>query len=187
MSTFRMAPGLSAASGSKSRDPRFDPDSSFDQSTWRQKYDFLFEQQRQETEDMKRKLDASDAASRRAKQRGGGAKRQRTREKVLTPDEASKLRVELEQTKNRLAQDERQAKRQRLKAEVRKEEVEAVKQGKKPFFLKKSALRERELIAQYDELKKNPSKLEKFLTKRRRKNSAKQHKRMPARGVEYDE
>ena len=111
MSTFRIAPGLSAASGSKSRDPRFDPDSSFDQSTWRQKYDFLFEQQRQETEDMKRKLDASDAASRRAKQRGGGAKRQRTREKVLTPDEASKLRVELEQTKNRLAQDERQAKR----------------------------------------------------------------------------
>ena len=61
---------------------------------------------------------------------------------------------------------------------VRQEEVQAVKEGKKPFFAKKSALRERELIAQYEELKKG-GKLDKFLEKRRRKLDAKQHKRVP--------
>ena len=101
---------------------------------------------------MKRQLAESDAASRRAKQRGGGAKRQRTREKVLAPEEADALRLELERTQNRLAQDARRAKREQIKSAVRQEEVAAVKQGKKPFFPKRSALRERELKAQFEQI-----------------------------------
>jgi len=130
---------------------------------------------------MKRSLAVSSAASHRASQRGGGEKRRRTREKVLSLQDAAALKHELERTSNRLAQDERRAKRQNVQAEIRHEEVAAVKDGKKPFFPKKSALRERELVAQYKELR-SQGKLDKFLEKRRRKNATKQHKRMPGAG-----
>ena len=66
-------------------------------------------------------------------------------------------------------------KKQQVKSQARAEEVAAVKEGKKPFFQKKSALRERELLTQYEELKKK-GQLDKFLEKRRKKLDAKQHR-----------
>ena len=129
---------------------------------------------------MKRTLAESKGASKRAAQRGGGAKRRRVRDKVLSTDQEADLRYELERTQNRLSQDERKAKKERVRTEARKEEVAAVKNGKKPFFQKKSSLRERELVAQYQELKKE-GKLEKFLAKRRRKLDASQKRALPGR------
>ena len=55
----------------------------------------------------------------------------------------------------------------------------AVKLGKRPFFQKKSALRERELVMQYDELK-HEGKLDKYLAKRRKKVESSQRKALPA-------
>lgn len=57
----------------------------------------------------------------------------------------------------------------------------AVKAGKKPFFLKKSAKRRAELVAKYEDLKK-AGRLEKYLAKRRRKNAAKDHRYIPRPG-----
>ena len=54
----------------------------------------------------------------------------------------------------------------------------AVKAGKRPFFAKKSAVRERELLTQYEELKKE-GKLDKFLARKRKKLGGRDHKRMP--------
>ena len=191
VSTFRVAPGLSEGGSAaaprkrKSVDPRFfDPRSAsaaeFDEQKWRQSYDFVFEQQKQEVADMKQQLADSAKASRRAKQRGGGAKRQRVRGRVLDEDSTNTLKLEIDRAQNRVIADERKQKRQEVAAAVRQEEVQAVKEGKKPFFAKKSVLRERELIAQYEELKKRgKGALDKFLEKRRRKLDAKQHKRVP--------
>lgn len=64
--------------------------------------------------------------------------------------------------------------------EQMKKEREAVKQGKKPFYTKKSETRKQELIAKYKELQAS-GKLEAFLAKRRRKNAAKDHRYVPYR------
>ena len=188
VSTFRIAPGLKAESYSalaaSRRDPRFDGDGvggnkvPFNEAGWRKSYDFLFEKQKEELAEMQEKLDVSKKASKRAKQRGGGAKRARQRQKVLSADEEAAMRLEVERTKNRLAADAKKARQQEIKAAVRKEEVEAVKNGKAPYFAKKSVLKERELMLQYEELKKT-GKLEKFLQKRRKKLESKKKKSLP--------
>jgi ribosomal RNA-processing protein 36 len=181
VSTFRIAPGLTAKGGTvQTRDPRYDEGTSghVDEAAWRKNYGFLFDQQRDEIERMKERLAVSNAASHRAKQRGGGAKRRRTREKVLSPEDEAALKHELERAQNRAAQEERRAKQQAIKSEMRKEEVDAVRQGKKPYFPKKSEIRERELVAKYEELRKE-GKLEKFLAKRRQKNASKQRRALP--------
>lgn len=181
VSSFRVAPGLEATTKHASRDPRFAPEGqsdSFNEEGWRKSYDFVFERQREEASEMKRKLSESSRATRRAQQRGGGAKRQRTRQKVLSADESAELKLDLERTQNRLAADERRSKKQAAKDSVRREEVAAVKDGKRPYFAKKSELRERELLAQYGDLKK-AGKLDKFLQKKRQKLDGQQKKRTP--------
>lgn len=58
-------------------------------------------------------------------------------------------------------------------------EKEAVADGKKPFFLKKSEKRKRELVAKYEELKSS-GRLDKYMEKRRKKNAAKDHRYVPS-------
>jgi ribosomal RNA-processing protein 36 len=64
--------------------------------------------------------------------------------------------------------------------EHKKKEREAAKQGKQPYYLKKSDIRKQKLIEKYKELKSS-GKLESFIEKRRRKNAAKDHKFVPYR------
>ncbi|CAK7335452.1 unnamed protein product [Dovyalis caffra] len=64
--------------------------------------------------------------------------------------------------------------------EHKKKEREAAKQGKRPFYLKKSEVRKQRLIEKYNKLKAS-GKLESFIEKRRRKNAAKDHIYMPYR------
>lgn len=64
--------------------------------------------------------------------------------------------------------------------EHKKKEREAAKQGKQPFYLKKSEIRKQKLIEKYKDLKAS-GKLESFIEKRRRKNAAKDHRYMPYR------
>ncbi|GAB2293318.1 hypothetical protein Dimus_027520 [Dionaea muscipula] len=65
-------------------------------------------------------------------------------------------------------------------AEHKKREREAAKQGKRPFYLKKSEIRKQKLIGQYDSLKA-AGKIDSYIDKRRRRNAAKDHKFMPYR------
>lgn len=53
-----------------------------------------------------------------------------------------------------------------------------VKNGKNPFFLKRSKVKEIELEERYNELKQS-GKLNSFLAKKRQKNSNKDHLRLP--------
>lgn len=181
--TFRIAPGLRAEpSAASSRDPRFDPlgadEGELNEAGWRKSYEHVFAAQFHEVQEIKQTLRASSAASKRAKQRGGGEKRRRVRSKVLSEEDEAALRLRMGKIQNRLRADDRKEKLKRVKAAVKKEEVEAVKGGKRPFFAKAAVLKERELIAQYEELKSG-GQVEKFLTKRRRKLSNKQHKGLP--------
>ncbi|WCJ26175.1 rRNA biogenesis protein rrp36 [Euphorbia peplus] len=64
-----------------------------------------------------------------------------------------------------------------LSEHVRKER-EAAKQGKEPFYLKKSEIRKQRLIKEYNKLKRS-GKLESFIEKKRRKNASKDRRYMP--------
>lgn len=54
-----------------------------------------------------------------------------------------------------------------------------MKQGKQPFFMKRSETKKQELIAKYKHLKATGG-LEKVVQKRRRKNAMKDHRYVPA-------
>lgn len=60
------------------------------------------------------------------------------------------------------------------------EEKEKVKQGKNPYFMKKSDIKNIALDQRYKELKSG-GKLQKFLTKKRKRNASKDHVSMPSR------
>mmetsp|Transcript_4555 Transcript_4555/g.13100 ORF Transcript_4555/g.13100 Transcript_4555/m.13100 type:complete len:325 (-) Transcript_4555:426-1400(-) len=78
-----------------------------------------------------------------------------------------------------LREDALRQKKRKFEAELKAKEREAVRAGKKPFFLKKTDRRKAELVAQYQDLQKSGG-LDKFLAKRRRKNAAKDHRYVPA-------
>ncbi|XP_076953299.1 uncharacterized protein LOC143627333 [Bidens hawaiensis] len=62
----------------------------------------------------------------------------------------------------------------------KKKEREAAKQGKQPYYLKKSEIQKQQLAEKFKELKAS-GKLESFIEKKRRKNAAKDHRFMPYR------
>ncbi|KAI5065107.1 hypothetical protein GOP47_0019802 [Adiantum capillus-veneris] len=84
-----------------------------------------------------------------------------------------------------LREEQLRRKRDQKSSEQKQREKESVKQGKKPFYAKKSETRKQELIAKYKELKAS-GKLEAFLAKRRRQNAAKDHRYMPYRRQPHD-
>ncbi len=63
---------------------------------------------------------------------------------------------------------------------LRAEEREKIKAGKKPFFLKASARKAVELEERFSELKRE-GKLNKFMTRKRKQNSNKDHRWLPER------
>uniref|UniRef100_A0A803Y4K9 rRNA biogenesis protein RRP36 n=1 Tax=Meleagris gallopavo TaxID=9103 RepID=A0A803Y4K9_MELGA len=88
----------------------------------------------------------------------------------------------LQQLLNRMTQQEQAQKKQQKRREreltLKRQQRELAKQGKKPFFLKKSEKRKLELAEKYAELKRS-GKLESFLNKKRKRNAVKDKRRLP--------
>ncbi|XP_062980008.1 ribosomal RNA processing protein 36 homolog [Elgaria multicarinata webbii] len=82
-------------------------------------------------------------------------------------------------TQQEAAQRKRQKEREKDLA-MKRELRELAKQGKKPFYLKKSDKQKRDLAEKYKELKRS-GKLENFLSKKRKRNAAKDKRRLPFR------
>ncbi|KAM3930720.1 ribosomal RNA processing protein 36 homolog [Leptodactylus fuscus] len=93
------------------------------------------------------------------------------------------MKDQLKQLLHRMDQQEESAKqKQRLRekqAEFKKQQRERAQQGKKPFYLKKGDVRKLELADKYQELKKK-GKVENFLSKKRKRNSVKDRRRLPS-------
>lgn len=68
---------------------------------------------------------------------------------------------------------------QEKQAAFKRQQRELAQQGKKPYFLKKSDIRKLELADKYQALKKE-GKVEKFLSKKRKRNSIKDRRRLPS-------
>ncbi|KAL6270408.1 hypothetical protein ACE6H2_027319 [Prunus campanulata] len=109
------------------------------------------------------------------------------REELQKQVKKSKDPEVIEELKKRVSWIDKQLKSESAKrteaailAKHKQKEREAAKQGKQPFFLKKSEIRKKRLMEKYKQLK-GSGKLEAFIEKRRRKNAAKDHRYMPYR------
>ncbi|MCO5583824.1 hypothetical protein L7F22_037739 [Adiantum nelumboides] len=141
------------------RDPRFENlCGSYEESKFKTSYKFLYDEElpaeKKRLQELLRKEKSSEASA--------------------------KFQKHLNWIDTQLREEQLRRKRDQKSSEQKQREKEAVKQGKKPFYTKKSETRKQELVAKYKELKAS-GKLEAFLAKRRRKNAAKDHRYMPYR------
>ncbi|CAJ2648452.1 ribosomal RNA processing protein 36 homolog isoform X3 [Trifolium pratense] len=139
------------------RDPRFESlCGTFDPDGFRKRYNFYFENDLPaERQALKKKLGKYKDPERRSE----------TEERLTWVDKQLKSgpskKIETE-----------------ILAKHKKKEREAAKQGKRPFYLKKSEIRNQGLIEKYDHLKSS-GKLDSFIEKKRKRNAAKDRKFMP--------
>jgi ribosomal RNA-processing protein 36 len=144
------------------RDPRFEPTTGpVDESKFRKAYSFLDDYRDDEIKELKNAIKAGrDEDS-----------KERLKKALLSMESKKKAQI-------------RKEKEQEILDKHRKEEKEAVKQGKKPFYLKKAEQKKRVLLDQYGELK--GKQLDRVIERRRKKVEGKEKKRMPfdRRGVD---
>ncbi|CAG8489456.1 13197_t:CDS:2 [Ambispora gerdemannii] len=139
----------------KRRDPRFDNLSGkFNEDLFEKSYNFLDNYKKNELETIKEQI-------RRAKDPN-------------TRDELQKLLIKMQ---SRINTEHIARQKKQLRRGVKKKELELVSKGKKPFYLKKSAEKELELVEKFKNT--DPKNVEKIIEKRRKKNAAKEHKNVP--------
>ncbi|KAJ3013360.1 UNVERIFIED_CONTAM: rRNA biogenesis protein rrp36 [Siphonaria sp. JEL0065] len=138
------------------RDPRFNKFSGqFNEGLFKRSYGFLEEYEKEEIDEMRKQIG-----------------------KTKDVAEKSELEMELQKRVSKKINKEREEKQKHIQRQWKKTEMEAVKQGKKAFYLKKS---DKEKLALYEQYKKlgDGKGVDKFLEKRRKKNSASEKRFLP--------
>ncbi|KAJ2493150.1 rRNA biogenesis protein rrp36 [Coemansia sp. RSA 2050] len=144
----------------QTRDPRFDNLSGhFNENLYEKSYGFLDKQREEEIESLKTQMQKI---------------------KNRDPHEAQRIQTVVSSMQSQMAAQKQKKHMQELKRTHRKKELEAVKQGKTPYFLKKSELKGLEVAEKFTKLK-GEAKLDSYLEKRRKRNATKDHRRMPYR------
>ncbi|CDS03543.1 hypothetical protein LRAMOSA00945 [Lichtheimia ramosa] len=139
----------------KVRDPRFEKLSGhFNQDLFEKSYAFLDDYKQSEQELLRKQI-----------------------KKTKNPEHREELQQLLLKMTTREASAQEAKRKQQLKRERKKAEAELVKQGKTPYFLKRSEQRKLELMDKYERL--GEKNMDKILAKRRKKNAAKDHRRLP--------
>ncbi|KAK4191371.1 hypothetical protein QBC35DRAFT_486992 [Podospora australis] len=149
----------------QARDPRFMPathsESKIDEIKAKKAYAFLDEYRESEMQDLKQAI-----------------------KKCKNPYEKEKLQKELLVMESKKKAQERKERAEKVIEEHRRQEKELVKQGKTPFYLKKSEQKKRVLEKQFAGLKKG--QVDKAIERRRKKVAGKEKKLLPfaRRGAE---
>ncbi|KAK9359775.1 hypothetical protein V1504DRAFT_441076 [Lipomyces starkeyi] len=137
------------------RDPRFESLSGkFDDAQFRKNYAFLDEYRAAELKDLALRL-----------------------KKTKDPNEIQDLQREYQSLESKLKVSKRKDFERQILNEHEKKEKELVKQGKKPFYLKKADKRRLVLTKKYSEMKK--SEVDRAIKRRRKKNISKERKQLP--------
>eukprot|EP01084_Bolivina_argentea_P231964 391070_1 len=157
----------------RARDPRFEVTAgNLDYTKFRSAYKFLEENQQTELDAIETELTARKKIKNHKRKRDdkGGFK------DVTTDDLKMRLiRVKQEKTERVRADKLRVALH-----DHKKKELAAVGCGKKPYYLKQSEKKKIAMEQRYEELKgKGNRKLQEYVEKKRRKNAAKDRKRLP--------
>ncbi|KNA08202.1 hypothetical protein SOVF_164620 [Spinacia oleracea] len=147
------------------RDPRFESlCGTLDEEGFKKRYKFIYEENLPvEKEELKKLLGSSK-----------------------DPEVIEKLRNQISVIDKQMKSDSIQLRRDQILSEQKKRVREAVKQGKRPFYIKKSEVREQMHIEKYNKLK-DSGKLDSFMEKKRRRNAAKDHRFMPYRKANNNE
>lgn len=141
----------------KARDPRFDPIPGarpLDERKARQAYAFLDEYRDAELKELK-------AAAKKEKD---SRKQEELKREVLRMESKKKAQ-------------ERKDREKKIIEEHRQAEKELVRQGKKPFYLKRSEQKKRVLLDQFSEMSKK--KVDRVIERRRKKIAGKEKKDLP--------
>jgi ribosomal RNA-processing protein 36 len=160
------------------RDPRFDaPAVPADREKIRKNYKFLDDYVDSEIKELKsalkgQKLPGDDQGpqQKRGKKNKKGTK--------LSPEEIITLKKELIQKESKRATQMARDRELEVQKEHKKQERDLVKQGKKPFFLKRSDVKKQVLVKRFEGM--SEGKREKVMEKKRRKMAAKERRHMPA-------
>ncbi|KAJ3322886.1 hypothetical protein HDV06_002545 [Boothiomyces sp. JEL0866] len=140
----------------KFRDPRFEPlAGKLNEGLFKRSYGFIREYQESELEMLKNDI-----------------------QKEKDPERKEELKKTLSRLTSKINAQKLKDKQEQTKREYKKKEQALVKDGKTPYFLKKSELKKKELIDKYKSIGKGAN-LEKVLEKRRKKNAAKEHTKIP--------
>lgn len=139
------------------RDPRFDAihNQPIHQGNTEKAYSFLVDYQKSEIAELK-------AAMKKSK----------------SEDEKEELKRTVMAMENRLRAKEARDRQQAVLNKHRKEEKERVKEGKNPYYLKRSEVKERALVDRFKGMK--GKEREKAVDKKRKKEGQKEKKRMPS-------
>ena len=138
------------------RDPRFDDLSGkYNEAMFEKSYSFIEDLRKKELVSVKKQL-----------------------KKVQNKDRKSDL-LKLFKEMERQNKDREEVKAQKARQkEIKKKEIELVKSGKKVFYLKKSDRKKIQLAEKFNELK-STNKLEKYMSKKLKRNAAKEKKKLP--------
>lgn len=148
------------------RDPRFESlCGNFDEEGFKKRYNFIYEENLPtEKEELKKLLRSSK-----------------------DPEVIDDLKNRISWIDKQMRSDSNtKLKQAQILAAQKKKVREAVKQGKRPFYIKKSEIREQMHIEKYNNLKAS-GKLDSYIEKRRRRDAAKDHRFMPYKKPNNDE
>ncbi|KAK9143519.1 hypothetical protein Syun_012919 [Stephania yunnanensis] len=147
------------------RDPRFESLSgTLDVDGFRKRYNFLFDTHLpSEKQELKKLL-------------------KKTNDPEVTADLKNRISWIDKQLKTESAKSTEKA----ILTEHKKKEREATKQGKRPFYLKRSKIREMRLVEKYKNLKET-GKLESAMERRLQKNASKDRRYIPYRRSDQDD
>ncbi|KAF8427276.1 hypothetical protein EV426DRAFT_699099 [Tirmania nivea] len=155
----------------KARDPRFDSAAgAVNESQFKKNYAFLNEYKEKEIGALKEEI-------KKAKSKGtrGGAGLERDAQEMKRMLKRMESQKQTQEAKDRSAA---------LVAEYKKKERELIKQGKTPYFLKKSEQKRMILMDRYSKL--GEKELDRVLARKRKHKAAKERKNMPwaRRGID---
>ncbi|PWW80358.1 DUF947-domain-containing protein [Tuber magnatum] len=151
-----IAPIMPAAQAA--RDPRFDTavKGVYDEKVFKKNYSFLNEYREDEMKALKQEISKSKDEQ----------KKEQLKKELLSM---------LQESKHKAEKDKEQG--EKVVREHRKKERELIKQGKKPFYLKKAEQKKLLLMEKYSKL--DEKQLEKVMEKKRKRKSQKERKSMP--------
>ncbi|OQR89354.1 hypothetical protein THRCLA_22709 [Thraustotheca clavata] len=145
------------------RDPRFSGASGkLNEDLFRKSYAFVEDYKNQELEQVKKQLKKAKSKTRK-----------------------ESLKEELVTRKQERAETKRAGRIREATHKRKREEREAVAQGKNAFYLKRKDKKQVELKAKYEELQES-GRLSKFMAKRRKKNANKDHRWLPTQRKTMD-
>uniref|UniRef100_A0A240SXH1 rRNA biogenesis protein RRP36 n=1 Tax=Glossina palpalis gambiensis TaxID=67801 RepID=A0A240SXH1_9MUSC len=137
------------------RDPRFDERAgNYDVNKFKENYKFVSSIRESEILELKSELN-----------------------RVTDQEEKDRIKKAMQRLANKNVEENKWHKKQQTLKEEQQEIQKAIAEGKKPHYLTKKERKAKELVAQFEELKKH-GKLTKHLEKRRKKNIAKDRKKM---------